>query len=233
MKSRIRFLIPIFVMAALAVSAVGVAFGREITQFEFFKIRDEEVEFTGVLEAVNGDQWTVDGQTFTVLPTAEIKGTLMVGQIVKVHALKGENGALIAREIELADADDLANENANDNVGDDNLNDNEDDDNLNDNEDDDNINDNEDDDNANDNEDDEWDDDNANDNDDDEWDDDNANDNDDGDDDDEDDSNSNDNDDGDDDDEDDSNSNDNDDDHDDDSNSNDNDDDDDGGSGDD
>jgi hypothetical protein len=188
MKPKFRFLIPLIVLAALALSAVGVAFGREITSFEFFKTRDE-IEITGMLEAVDGTTWTVDGQVIAVPASAEIKGVLMVGQVVKVHALMSEDGTLTAREIELAQADDLEDDNANDNsdedeLDDDNANDNSDDDEL----DDDNANDNsEDDDNANDNsDDDEWDDDNANDNSDDDSDDD-SNDNDDDSDDDEDD----------------------------------------------
>ena len=171
MKPRFRFLLPLLVIAALALSAAGVAFGREITNFDFFKTRDE-IEITGMLEDVDGTTWTVDGQVISVPVSAEIKGTIFVGQVVKIHASMGADGTLTAREVELATLDDV-----NDNSFDDNANDNFDDDdvddNANDNSDDDDV-----DDNANDNDDDEWDDDNANDNsDDDEWDDDNANDN--------------------------------------------------------
>ena len=178
MKPKFRFLIPLIILAAIALSTAGVAFGREIAAFDFFKTRDE-VEITGLLEAVDGTAWTVDGKVINVPASAEIKGTILVGQVIKVHALMSEDGTLTAREIELAVTGDMADDNANDNSDDeldDNANDNLDDD-L-----DDNANDNLDDDlddNANDNsDDDEWDDDNANDNsDDDEWDDDNANDN--------------------------------------------------------
>jgi len=168
MKPKFRFLIPLIILAAIALSTAGVAFGREIAAFDFFKTRDE-VEITGLLEAVDGTAWTVDGKVINVPASAEIKGTILVGQVIKVHALMSEDGTLTAREIELAVTGDMADDNANDN-SDDEL-----DDNANDNSDDDEW----DDDNANDNsDDDEWDDDNANDNsDDDEWDDDNANDN--------------------------------------------------------
>jgi len=155
MKRLPRFLIPLAVLAVLALSVAGVALAREMTNSDFFKMRDEEIEFTGVLQSINGISMVVDGRTVLIPASAEIKDALVVGQIVKVHASKADDGTLTAREVEQVGADDVSNSNANDNADDsleDNANENE-----NDNDDvfeDDNANDNEDDsieDNANDN----------------------------------------------------------------------------------
>ncbi len=177
MKQTTRIFIYLLIFGALALSAVGVAFGREIAQSDFFNSPKDEIEFTGVLETVDGDYWTVDGKTFLVPPSAEIDGTLSIGQLVRVHVIVNADGSLTLREVEPVSEQELENDNINDNMNDDNINDNMDDDNLNDNMDDDNLNDNMDDDNANDNSGDEWEDDNSNsnDNDDDDWEDDNSN----------------------------------------------------------
>ena len=192
MKPLPRFLIPVFVLAALALGAFGVAFARELTNAEYTTTATDEVEFTGIVESINGNAWTIGGRTVIVDSATELIGFISVDQQVKVHASMGVDGSLAAREIELAGAD--AVENTNDNEDDDifdnaNANDNADDDifddaNSNDNVDDDifdnlNTNDNSDDqymdDNSNDNSS-SWNDDNSND-DNGSWDDDNSNDN--------------------------------------------------------
>jgi hypothetical protein len=117
MKLRLRFLVPLIVLGLLVLSAVGVAFAREAGAFEFFQKHDQkEVEFTGVLESMNGSTWVVGGRTLTVPASAEIKGTLAVGQVIKVHATLADDGSLSLREAELASPDDTGtNMNGNDN----------------------------------------------------------------------------------------------------------------------
>jgi hypothetical protein len=61
------------------------------------------VEFTGVVEAMAADAWTVGGKSVAITAQTEIKGAITVGDTVKVHARVGADGALTAREIELAD----------------------------------------------------------------------------------------------------------------------------------
>ncbi len=58
-----------------------------------------EIELTGTLTEVNSDSIVVAGQTINTA-TAEIKDTLVVGALVKVH-LSVVNGELVAREVEL------------------------------------------------------------------------------------------------------------------------------------
>lgn len=62
---------------------------------------DDELEFIGVVESMDDESWTVAGSVIAITSQTEIKGSIAVGDVVKVHALDSENG-LIAREIELA-----------------------------------------------------------------------------------------------------------------------------------
>jgi len=59
-----------------------------------------EYDFTGVIDAMAADEWTVAGTTFAVTAQTEIKGTFAVGELVKVHLLVGTDSSLVAREIE-------------------------------------------------------------------------------------------------------------------------------------
>ena len=104
-----------------------------------------EVEFTGGVQAIEATTWNIDGTTIGVNANTEIRGSINVGQRVKVKALRQGNGQLIAVRIEPIEGggsggDDNSGGNDNQNVPatpepDDNRNENEDQ-NQNDNEDD-------------------------------------------------------------------------------------------------
>jgi hypothetical protein len=64
-----------------------------------------EYDFTGAVESIAIDQWTVAGTTFAVTSQTEIKGTFDIGDLVKVHLLVGADGSLVAREIETPEAE--------------------------------------------------------------------------------------------------------------------------------
>jgi hypothetical protein len=59
------------------------------------------VEFTGVVDSISADQWVVSGQVLLITPQTEIKGSISVGNTVKVHATVTADGAVTANEIEL------------------------------------------------------------------------------------------------------------------------------------
>ena len=89
----------------------------------------DELEFVGVVEAINAESWVVGGRTLALTATTEIKGAIAVGSRVKVHAWEDAGGNLVLREVELADDDDMdddlndnGNFNGNDNPDDGNLN---------------------------------------------------------------------------------------------------------------
>jgi hypothetical protein len=162
-----------------------------------------EVAYTGVIEAINGSQWLINGVELTVGSSMIQGGPFIVGDTVRVEGNVSSDGSLIVSQVLSPTASDLSglpalgvsadvatgdgNDNSNDNTNDnsnDNTNDNSndntnDDDNDNDNTNDNSNDDDDDDDNSNDNtNDDDDDDDNSNDNtNDDDDDDDNSNDN--------------------------------------------------------
>lgn len=91
------------------------------------------VEFTGVIEAINGDQWTISGQTVIVDPSVLRDGPFNVGDTVKVEGQVASDGSIIITRIESPSAFD-EDDNSNDsNINDDNSNDDNDNDADNDN----------------------------------------------------------------------------------------------------
>jgi hypothetical protein len=62
-----------------------------------------EVEFTGGVQAIDAATWNIDGTTIDVNANTEIRGSINVGQRVKVKAQRQGNGQLIATRIELLD----------------------------------------------------------------------------------------------------------------------------------
>lgn len=64
--------------------------------------RYTEIEFRGVLSAVDGDVWTVNGQQ-VIVPDSVNLTIFQVGSFVKVEAWLNADGELIAKEIELED----------------------------------------------------------------------------------------------------------------------------------
>ena len=98
------------------------------------------VDFTGVIESINGDQWVVGGQTITVDPAIVRDGPYKVGDTIKVEAQVEADGSVVVTRVEAPVAVDNSNDdnsnssNSNDsNSNDDNSNDsNSNDDNSND-----------------------------------------------------------------------------------------------------
>lgn len=138
------------------------------------KVQASGISVLGVVEAINGTDWTVNGQVLSVDPAVVQDGPFQVGDTIKVEGSVNQDGSITVLNVEapspsdLADLPQLGNENANDNSNDDNSNADNANDNGNDNDDNDNANGNDnddDDDNANGNDNDDDDDDNnANDN---------------------------------------------------------------------
>ena len=96
-------------------------------------VQAKEIVFTGVVEAINGNEWTVSGQVITVEPSAAVDPNIQVGMIVKVEgqvsstgevtALKVETSAVLDDNASGANAnDDNLNANSNANTNDDNSN---------------------------------------------------------------------------------------------------------------
>lgn len=125
MKPVYKFFVPFFVFILLTISVVGVAFARHSDDASGGA---GEIEIVGVVEAITDSAWTIDGKVYQLTSATEIKGLIQPGARVKVHLYTGTNGALTAREIELAalgaSTDDLSDDrsagNSDDNRSDDN-----------------------------------------------------------------------------------------------------------------
>jgi hypothetical protein len=62
-----------------------------------------EVEFTGSVQAMDGSSWNIDGTAISVTANTDLRGSINLGQRVKVKALRLGNGQLIATRIEPID----------------------------------------------------------------------------------------------------------------------------------
>ena len=87
----------------------GVLTAREIEPAQFDDMDDDDAddEFFGVVEAIEGNTWTIGGQLFTVTAETEIEDEVQLGDMVKVELETDTAGNIFVEEIELADDDDL------------------------------------------------------------------------------------------------------------------------------
>ena len=74
------------------------------TRIKFEDEDEDEVEFTGRVESIGAESWTIAGQTIVVNPSTEIRGAPKVGDQVEVKARKAPDGTLIAERIKLEDS---------------------------------------------------------------------------------------------------------------------------------
>jgi len=118
-KKLSKILIPMLVLAALLISACTGA-AAPAGSSGGIKVDAAPVEFTGVIEAINGNQWTVGGQVIMVDPSVLRDGPFNVGDTVKVEAEVQADGSLVVTRVEAPSADDNSND---DNINDSNSND--------------------------------------------------------------------------------------------------------------
>jgi hypothetical protein len=76
------------------------------TRIQLVEIESEdnqsEVRFSGVVEAMGGEAWTIAGRKVIVVPlVTEIRDLIRTGDVVKVRATLGADGVLVAERIEL------------------------------------------------------------------------------------------------------------------------------------
>ena len=119
-----RYADALSVMLAQVPEAVRPQMERALSLSSSGRAVEGLVEFTGVVESQAPESWVVGGQAVLILPSTEIHGTIVVGDLVEVHAVMADDGSLTAIEIKLESADDdNANDNSNDNLNE-NVNDN-------------------------------------------------------------------------------------------------------------
>jgi len=107
-RSRILWLFPVMLLGALFTGACAGTLPADLPPGVELELGSAgsgmlaRVEFTGLVEAMAPEAWTVSGQVVGITPQTEILGTIAVGDSVKVEAEVGPDGALMAREIKPA-----------------------------------------------------------------------------------------------------------------------------------
>lgn len=66
------------------------------------------VAFSGVVQAMNGTEWTVGGQNVVLDPQAVLDPNISVGDLVNVEANISVDGAVVARKVQSSETDDIA-----------------------------------------------------------------------------------------------------------------------------
>lgn len=108
MKSLSRFrMFSLFLVMAYLLAACGGTLPQAATSAKGPKAEANTiVSFTGVVESVNGTEWTISGQEVTLDPQASLDPNIRVGDDVKVEAGIATNGTVVALKIESSKNDD-------------------------------------------------------------------------------------------------------------------------------
>ena len=108
MKIISRFkVISFFLIAAYLLAACGGTLPSSAASAKGPKVDASIVAFTGIVEAMNGTQWTVSGQTLTLDPQASLDPNIGVGDRVKVEANVSADGSVVALKVESPANDDV------------------------------------------------------------------------------------------------------------------------------
>jgi len=118
MKQSFRIFISVLALSTLLLSACG-GVAAPVTAGGS-KVDAALVEFTGVIESIDGNQWTVNGQVITVDPAVVKDGPFNVGDTIKVEAQVAADGSITVTRVESPSVGDNSND---DNGNDDNSND--------------------------------------------------------------------------------------------------------------
>lgn len=123
MKRKSYLFLLVMVLIAMFASACGAApAASEGPSIGGSKPLASLVEFTGVIEAIEGNQWTVNGQVIMVEPSVISGAAWKVGDTVKVEAEVQADGSVVVTRVK--SPDDSVDDNSNDdNSNDDNSND--------------------------------------------------------------------------------------------------------------
>jgi uncharacterized protein DUF5666 len=87
-------------IAAYLLAACSGALPPSATSAKNPKVDANVVAFHGIVEAMNGKQWTVNGQTLTLGPNVSLDPNLAVGDEVKVEANVSADGTVVAFKVE-------------------------------------------------------------------------------------------------------------------------------------
>jgi len=109
MKTIHRFkAISFFLIAAYLLAACGGTLPASTTSEKSPKGEANTMTFTGIVEAINGTQWTVSGQPLTLDPGVSVDPNIGIGDQVNVEANVSTDGAVVAFKVESSGKDDVA-----------------------------------------------------------------------------------------------------------------------------
>jgi hypothetical protein len=94
---KFRWLLFVLALTSMLVSACGAAASQRTVAP---KVQAMSVAYTGVIEAINGNEWTINGKTLTVDPSVVRDGPFKVGDTVKVEAIVQLDGSLTVTRLE-------------------------------------------------------------------------------------------------------------------------------------
>ena len=96
-----------FLIGAGLLAACGGTLPPSTSSAGASKVDANLVAFTGIVEAISGSQWTVDGQTVSLDPHTSLDPNIAIGDEVKVEAKVSGEGAVVVLKIESAGSDDV------------------------------------------------------------------------------------------------------------------------------
>jgi len=108
MKKLSYVLIIVLALSAMLISACGGSAATSAVSGG--KPLASPVEFTGRIESMVGNEWTVDGQKITVDPTVVRDGPFKVGDTVKVEVKVQADGSMIVNRVDAPVAVDNSND---------------------------------------------------------------------------------------------------------------------------
>lgn len=97
--------ISFFLIAAYLLTACGGTLPSAPLSSSGSKGEAAPVAFTGVVESMNGSQWTVSGQPLTLDPKASLDPNIAVGDTVKIEANVSADGTVVAKKVESSNND--------------------------------------------------------------------------------------------------------------------------------
>jgi uncharacterized membrane protein YgcG len=118
MKKLPYILVLVLALTAMLISACGgsaAISASDSTAVSGGKPQASPVEFTGMIESIVGNQWSINGQTITVDPAVVRNGPFNVGDTVKVEVQVQADGSMVVKSVEAPSTADNSNDiNSND-----------------------------------------------------------------------------------------------------------------------
>ena len=108
MKKAVHFLLFVFTIATLLLSACGGVAATSTASVGGGRPEPIPVAFIGMVDRIAGDQWVIDGNTVTVSPDVIKNGPFQVGDQVRVEGIVNSDGSFTVSRLEVPSSQDLS-----------------------------------------------------------------------------------------------------------------------------